>query len=149
MCYFLYMNNDCKLHTNESTEQLKTAGLKITGARLELLDILKHAKKPLSIKEIARQMGQRKPDMVTLYRNAESLQNLGLVKQINFQDRQAYFELTDSHHHHLICEECGKISDVADCNIQNIQKEILKKSNFNKINRHSLEFFGLCKKCKK
>ena len=51
------MKKNCKQHAQESKEQLKNNGLKITTARLGLLDILKHAKKPLSIKEITKQLG--------------------------------------------------------------------------------------------
>jgi len=141
------MRKFCPEHTTESTRQLKTGGLKITSARLSLLDVLKHSKKPLSIKEIAKSLDG--VDLVTLYRNIEYLKNLGLVKEINLKDRQAYFELAEGrHHHHLICTNCGKLADVEIPEIK-LSKSFLKKRGFSKITDHSLEFFGLCAKCGK
>jgi Fur family ferric uptake transcriptional regulator len=145
----MFMNKPCNQHTTESKQQLKTGGLKVTTARLDLLDILKHAKKPLSIKEIAQRLGESKIDLVTLYRNVESLQKLGIVKQINLKDRQAYYELgAGEHHHHLICTNCGRLEDVHIEEI-NLNKTFLKKHGFAKVTDHSLEFFGICAKCNK
>ena len=141
------MNKPCDQHTAESKQQLKTGGLKITTARLDLLDILKHAKKPLSIKDMARRLGE--VDLVTLYRNVECLQNLGIVKQINLKDRQAYYELAGGqHHHHIVCTNCGKLEDIQVQEI-NLNKAFLKNHGFAKVTDHSLEFFGLCQSCVK
>lgn len=141
------MNKPCDQHITESKQQLKTGGLKITTARLDLLDILKHAKKPLSIKDIAQRLGEA--DLVTLYRNIEALQNLGIVKQINLKDRQAYYELSGGeHHHHLVCTNCGRLEDVQ-VEEMNLNKTFLKNHGFAKVTDHSLEFFGVCTKCNK
>jgi Fur family ferric uptake transcriptional regulator len=142
------MINPCRQHTTQSKRQLKTGGLKITAARLSLLDILKHAKKPLSIKEIAKSLGG--PDLATLYRNIESLMDLRLVKRISLKDRQSYYELADDgrHHHHLVCTNCGRLADVKIPEI-NLSKSFLKNHGFAKVTDHSLEFFGLCAKCAK
>jgi Fe2+ or Zn2+ uptake regulation protein len=134
----------------ESKQLLKNNGLKVTQARLKLLDIFKRGKKPLSIKQIAEQLGDTEADMVTLYRNVESLENLGLIKQMRFNDRQAYYELiTENHHHHLVCKSCGKISDVNECSVTIQGPKLLKTHGFAKVTDHSLEFFGICDNCVK
>lgn len=139
------MNKPCNQHTEESKVQLRTGGLKVTAARLDLLDILKHVKKPLSIKDMARHLGE--VDLVTLYRNVESLENLGIVKQIALKDRQSYYELTaGEHHHHLVCTNCGRLEDIKIDEIT-LNKTFLKNHGFNKVTDHSLEFFGICNKC--
>lgn len=149
MLVFRHMIKACPQHTAESKQQLKTGRLKITSARLALLDILKHTKKPLSIKEIAKKIGQKNADLVTLYRNMESLEKLGMVKEINLNKGQAYYELLEgTHHHHLICTNCGKLADIKIKEIS-LNKTFLKKHGFAKITDHSMEFFGLCEKCSK
>ena len=147
---FRHMIKVCPQHNAESKQQLKTGGLKITPARLALLDILKHAKKPSSIKEIAKQMGQKNVDLVTLYRNMESLEKLGVIKKINLNKPEAYYELVDEsrHHHHLVCTNCGKLADVK-VNEINLNKNFLIKHGFAKVTNHSLEFFGFCLACDK
>lgn len=137
----------CQKHEKESSEQLKSRGLKITVGRLGLLDIFKHNKKPLAVKEIAKNLkGQ---DLVTLYRNIESLQKLGMIKQIKLKDRQAYYELFSSdHHHHIICNNCNKLVDVKIKEVT-LNKKLLHKLGFAKVTDHSLEFFGICRSCSK
>lgn len=148
LLYNGYMNKQHSNQVEESKQQLKSSGLKVTQARLKLLDIFKRAKKPLSIKQIAEQLGDIEADMVTLYRNVESLENLGLIKQIRLTDRQSYYELiTKNHHHHLICKVCGKIADVNECDVTMQGPKLLKTHGFAKVTDHSLEFFGICDKC--
>lgn len=149
MLIFMHTMKTCPQHTTESKQQLKTGGLKVTPARLGLLDILKHTKKPLSIKDIAKKMGNGNVDLVTLYRNIESLEKLNIVKQIKLKDSQAYYEIAaGAHHHHLVCTNCGKLADVEIKEI-NLNKTFLKKHGFAKVTDHSLEFFGLCDNCDK
>ena len=140
------MNKDCPKHLEESKRQLKTTGLKVTGARLGLLDIFKHAQRPLSIKEISGQLRAASADTATLYRNVQALAGLGLVKEIRLKSRQAYFELAGEHHHHLVCERCGKVSDIEMCDIK-LPPATVRQAGFAKVSRHALEFFGLCRAC--
>jgi Fur family ferric uptake transcriptional regulator len=138
----------CVQHNQESRSLLKQGRLKSTPARLRLLDILKHAQKPLSVNELFAQLKGSKIDKVTLYRNVESLAQLGICRQIRLKDRQAYFELVEKqHHHHLVCAQCGKITDIANCGLGLIDKKLLKKLGFASVEEHSLEFFGICANC--
>ena len=58
-------------------------------------------------------------------------QEKGLVKQISFNEGKFRYELSNKEdHHHLICESCGKIEDISDCNIPDLEKEINKKKQF-------------------
>lgn len=140
----------CVEHSTQSAALLKTSRLKSTGARLTLLDMFKHAKKPLSVSEIFAALKNSKTDKVTLYRNVEALADLGILKQIRLKDRQAYYELVEkNHHHHLICQECGKIKDISNCRLTTIHTRALKNLGFSQINEHSLEFFGVCAACAK
>ena len=98
----------------------------------------------MSIKQIAQRLRDNNIDLVTLYRNVESLQKLGKVKQINLNDRQSYYELNGGiHHHHLVCTNCGRLEDIEVEEI-NLNKAFLKNHGFAKVTDHSLEFFGIC-----
>lgn len=130
-------------------EVLREHGYRITPARIALLTFLSSSKKPLTAGDIQKDMGH-KMDKVTLYRALEDFTKSKIVGKINLHDNATYYEFSheDHHHHHIICEQCGKIEDIENCNQKNIQNEILTHSNmFKSINSHSLEFFGLCKKC--
>jgi len=128
--------------------QLKLSKLKSTSARLALLYVFEKNKKPLSVKDLAEKLNETAVDTVTLYRNVESLENAGLLKKVLIDGKQSYYELTSAeHHHHLICKSCGKITDISECGVTISGKNLLKNADFAKITDHSLEFFGICKKC--
>ena len=138
----------CQEHFKESFVQLKSGGLKVTSARLSLLDIFKHAKKPVSVRQISRQLKQ--PDVATLYRNIDALTDLGLIKKISLGKTEGYYELNAAkHHHHLICKVCGRIADVEGCKVSVADKNFASHHGFAKVTDHSLEFFGVCKLCAK
>ncbi len=137
----------CAQHEKEISATLKNNGLKVTPGRLGLLDIFKHNKKPLAVKEIAKLYKSfGKIDLVTLYRNVESLAEMGIVKKLRISDKEAHYEIPHSHHHHLICTNCGKIADLENCEVRLPKTKI---PGFSKIKEHSLEFFGLCNNCDK
>ena len=132
-------------------EMLQKHGYRLTAGRIALLMFLKKSKRPLSTSDIHEGMDY-KLDKVTLYRALEYFVKSKIVTKINLQNSTIYYELihADHHHHHVICEICGKLEDIEHCNQDNIQKEITKQSkSFKIINSHSLEFFGICKDCYK
>jgi Fur family ferric uptake transcriptional regulator len=131
--------------------QLRESGHRITPGRIALLSFLSNSKKPLTASTIQKEM-THKMDKVTLYRALEEFTKLKIITKINLQDTATYYEFLhkDHHHHHIVCEKCGKIEDIEYCEETNLQKEALRISkNFSVINSHSLEFFGLCKFCNK
>ncbi len=129
-------------------EQLQQAELKVTGARLAVLDYLASSQKPLDADEIFHHLKteHEQVDKVTVYRILDSFFQKGLVKRLDFQEGKFRYEKTGEEHHHLICENCGSIEDMSDCNISELEKEIRLKKHF-QVKRHSLEFFGLCNLC--
>ena len=127
---------------------LKKAGHKITAPRVEILEVLS-AKTPVNSQEVFEILKRKGTgvDLVTVYRTLELFKNLGFINKTKFEDGVARYELIneDEHHHHLVCIKCGDVEDV-EINEDSPLKQIEKKSKF-KVERHSLEFFGFCKKC--
>lgn len=142
------MINICKNHQVNFVNKLRENKLKVTPARLEILDILEHESSPLTVEQIGKQMKTKKADIVTIYRNIEFLKTASLVRQVSLNTNQAHYELVAKpHHHHLVCESCGVVKDILECSNPKVSGGALKKSGFGKISFHSLEFFGLCNKC--
>jgi Fur family ferric uptake transcriptional regulator len=131
---------------------LKSNDLKATDSRMELLSVLFDTKKPMTLKEIMLKMGDGGAHEVTMYRMLSSFKDLGVVKQVDFQDSVPYFELADDNHdhHHIVCTSCKKISDFVGCGSDDLIKKALSQAkDFASINSHSFELFGTCKKCSK
>ena len=81
------------------------------------------------------------------HREHELLADQGLVERLELPDgRHAYIPCERSHHHHLVCLECGRSADVGDCGIETVTTEAARRSGF-LITEHRLELFGRCPSC--
>lgn len=134
--------HDCK-------DELRNADLKVTAARLGVLSALESAVTPIDVETVIKYLKKNKirADKVTVFRIINSLTEKGIAKPIQFEEGKKRFEhAAQVEHHHFICDKCGNIEDVSDCNIGAVEKDIMKKKGL-LIKRHSLEFFGVCKSC--
>lgn len=134
----------------EIIQQFKKKGYRITQSRDAILDIFSKSKKPLAADEIEDILTSKKVDVntTTIYREIEFLLKEEIIKQIDFRDKKKRYEFSYlPHHHHLVCENCDAIQDVTLNNILHKEEKRISKENSFKIMDHSLEFYGLCKKC--
>jgi len=127
-------------------ELLKTNGQRLTFQKKLVLGALKP--RPQTVLEIysAVHCQNTKINKTTVYRILKNLLQLGLINKVQLNDSEIRFELKGKeHHHHLVCESCGSIEDI-ELSEDILLKEVKRKSNF-AVRTHSLEFFGICKKC--
>ncbi len=139
------------MNDNQKTQLrslLRKAGMKITNGHLEILSIILKSKKPISSQDIIDSVGKQL-DPATIYRCITKLKNSGIIRQIDLRQNHAHYEFFDmAHHHHIICVDCGKIEDIKDCHLETVHQQILEQTKqFTQVRHHSLEFYGLCKKC--
>ncbi len=127
---------------------LQSLSLKVTPARLGILDFLAESGGPVDVEAVYKHLAKEhiEADRATVYRILDIFYQKGIITRFEFQEGKFRYELAGSDHHHLICEECGKIEDIADCGIEELEKTIKRKKGF-LVKRHALEFFGLCKTC--
>ena len=117
-------------------------GYKATPQRLAVLRALA-AEQHQSMGEIRR----RCPEIgiVTVYRTLDLLAELGIVRRLDLGDGARY-ELAEDHHHHMICEACGDISEFEECPLDP-ERLPLEHSEF-EVRSHSLEVYGRCAECR-
>ncbi|KUK99366.1 MAG: Ferric-uptake regulator [Parcubacteria bacterium 32_520] len=139
--------------------KFRGCGYRITIPRQIILEVLDESKGHLSAEDIYLKVYKIYPaiGLTTVYRTLELLFNMGLVFKFDFGDGRARYELTrgakePSHHHHLICTNCGRIIDYTDFIdeeielIKKIEKELSQKYNF-AIKNYTIQFYGLCDRC--
>lgn len=86
-----------------------------TRVRRGLVEAMAEAERPLTIPEIL----SSHPDLTqsSAYRNITTLIDAGVARRVAGSDDHGRFELAEElsghHHHHLVCESCGKVDDVA------------------------------------
>ena len=83
----------------------------------------------------------------TVYRNLNILSDQELVQKIDFGSTYDRFEARVTPHYHLICEKCGSIEDFEMPFYTEMNDKANALTEFS-IQRHRIEFYGLCKKCK-
>ncbi len=127
---------------------LSSHSQRITAPRLEILSILKSSKNPLTISEIHSQMKSSKTDLATVYRTLNLFAELKIVSEIDFKDDFMRYELIFDrhHHHHVVCRTCGRIENVETCILGELERMLAQKGYTDL--SHSLEFFGICEKCR-
>lgn len=134
-------------------DKLKENSLKLTPQRRSILDsILENEGNHLSIEEIYKIVKKRCPEigLATIYRTMQMFDEIGLVYKHNFDDGRSRYELNlnENHqHHHLICTKCGKVLEVEEDLLEQLELEIANKYNFAIIN-HNVKFYGHCDICK-
>ncbi|HSA83523.1 MAG TPA: Fur family transcriptional regulator [Patescibacteria group bacterium] len=136
--------HDCKNELNE-------AQLRATPARIALMQLLEKSDKPLDVQTMIDFLDKKdiKTDPATVFRIVNMFTEKGLVKPIQLNEGKFRYELsTKAAHHHLVCERCGNIEDISNCNIAALENDIEKKKHF-KVTSHSLEFFGVCESCQR
>lgn len=122
-------------------EKIRRAGHKATPQRMAVVEALCEEQHQ-SLDEVRA----RCPEigLVTVYRTLDLLSELGLVRRMDLGDRPRY-EMAERHHHHLICESCGLISEFEDCPLD--QRVISRTSPDFQVTAHSLEVYGQCAEC--
>jgi Fur family transcriptional regulator, ferric uptake regulator len=83
--------------------------------------------------------------LVTVYRTLDLLGELGIVRRLDLGGGPRY-ELAEDHHHHMICETCGYISEFEECPLDP-KRLALQNSQF-EVRSHSLEVYGRCAECR-
>ena len=129
-------------------EKLKEKGIRSTKQRSVILEVLLETRRPVSAQEIFSKIKDEdsRIRLSTIYRNLNQFENHGLVNRLNIDDKENRFELiSEEHHHHLICVECGEILPL-DCPLKDYEDRLGRETNYNILD-HKLKIYGVCPLC--
>jgi len=128
-------------------QRLKENGGRMTKKREQVLGAMLTFDRPAAADEIRERAGLPISDLVTVYRNIEAFESLGVLQRILLENGTQLFELTapDEHYHHLICRECHKTERLDVC-VSHEVIENAKAHGFSQI-AHLMEVYGVCKEC--
>jgi Fur family transcriptional regulator, ferric uptake regulator len=131
-------------------EELQKKGLRLTKQRERILETLLGAERHLSQEEMYQALKGKGIGRVTVFRMLKLLEDCGLVDRVNTRDGHPRYELKGErpHHDHLICLDCGAITEVRWPQVEKIQDKACKELGF-EIVYHRHEVFGRCRLCTK
>jgi Fur family ferric uptake transcriptional regulator len=132
--------------------ELARTGHRAGGAREQVLALLERQHCCLSAQEIHDRLratgGDRTPGLASVYRALEVLTSLRLVHRLDV-DGIACFEPADpsgEHHHHAICERCGKRDAFADPELERLIDGVAARLGYD-IGGHDVVLRGNCPDC--
>ena len=134
-------------------QALRELGLKVTSPRVSILQILEDAAERhlhMSAEDVYQALLDSSTDvgLATVYRVLTQFEAAGLVKRSHFEGGISVFELNQGEHHdHLVCVNCGTVTEFVDEIIEERQRSIAKEAGF-KMTDHSLNIYGVCTSCK-
>ncbi|MCA1944350.1 MAG: transcriptional repressor [Desulfovibrio sp.] len=138
---------------NDPLSVLHHAGLEPTPLRIELLQALALAHRPLSARELLDDVRQRQPiNKVTLYRNLDMFAERGLITKVHAgeKDNAARYCLRHGSHEaphvHFYCRRCGEMECLDDPGM----RETIAACHFDgdrRIEDMELRLEGVCGAC--
>ena len=132
---------------SDSSNNLKSIGLKATYPRLKILDLLQSSdQRHLSAEDVYRALMNEGMDigLATVYRVLTQFEQAGLLERHYFESGKAVFELNEGgHHDHLVCMQCGKVEEFFDPEIERRQNKIAEERGF-AIRDHALYLYADC-----
>lgn len=132
--------------------RLLDAGHKMTPQRWAIMSIfLMNKGRHLSADDVYATLKETYPNngIATVYRTLELLEQIGVLRKMDFGDGRSRYEITDdepNRHCHLVCSHCGKIQEVEYDLLADAEAAIRERTGF-KIRDHETKFYGLCTEC--
>ncbi|SMP86505.1 Fur family transcriptional regulator, ferric uptake regulator [Epsilonproteobacteria bacterium SCGC AD-308-P11] len=136
---------------NDFKAILKKNALKFTIQREVILETLYNSDEHLTPESLHHLIQEKFPDLktgiATVYRTLSLLEESNMVTSLSFGTQGKKYELgAKNHHDHMICTECGTITEFVDEQIEVRQHAIANELGF-KMSDHSMQIYGTCKTC--
>jgi Fur family transcriptional regulator, ferric uptake regulator len=112
-----------------------------------VVEVLGEERCALTALEIARRL----PGVgrATVYRALEQLEGLGLIQKVDVGGEAAGYERVEPsghHHHHIVCEQCGRVIAFEDDRLEQAIGALAKRPDFN-VSSHEVTLRGQCSRC--
>jgi len=134
--------------TPATAEELRGAGLRVTAARVALLETVRDGDH-LGVEAIAAGVRDRigHVSLQAVYEALHALTTAGLVRRIEPVGSPARFEgRVGDNHHHVVCRSCGAVADV-DCAVGEAPCLTASGDHGFSIDEAEVVYWGLCPGC--
>jgi Fur family ferric uptake transcriptional regulator len=117
-----------------------------------VIDFLDRQQCCVGAQEIHRELSSRgeRVGLASVYRVLDVLADKRLVQRLDLGDGVTRFEpIRDSveHHHHIVCDDCGKIEAFADQRLERVLRDVEENSGY-AVAGHDIVLRGACSACR-
>jgi Fur family ferric uptake transcriptional regulator len=134
--------------TPTTAEELRGAGLRVTAARVALLETVREGDH-LGVEAIASGVRDRVGhiSLQAVYEALHALTAAGLIRRIEPAGSAARFEgRVGDNHHHAVCRSCGVVTDV-DCAVGQAPCLTASDDHGFTIDEAEVTYWGVCPGC--
>jgi Fur family ferric uptake transcriptional regulator len=135
---------------DETVDRLLAKGLRNGGARRTVIELLAEQNCCLTAQEIFDELraSGRQVGIASIYRILELLSAEGAVQRIDLGSGTARYEpiVAGGHHHHLVCDSCGKVEAFEDRALEHALTRVEQRSGY-AVAGHDVVLHGECGDC--
>ncbi len=119
----------------------------MTKQRELILQILSQTDRHLTADEVFFLAKLRMPSiaMATIYNNLNAMNEAGMISRVHIDGGADCFEKNTAKHDHLICDGCGKLTDIKLPSLASLLSEELS----DRIDSYELTAHYICPECKR
>jgi Fur family ferric uptake transcriptional regulator len=137
--------------TSQTLAELQRAGYRSGGARRAVIQLLGEQHCCLAAQEIFDRLRAegRGVGIASVYRILDLLVDEGFVQRIDIGDTITRFEPAHAdgdHHHHLVCNSCGKVEAFADERLERALRQVERNTGYTTAG-HDVLLRGACEDC--
>ena len=135
-------------HTPTTAQELRGVGLRVTAARVAVLEIVRDGDH-LGVEAVAAGVRDRVGhiSLQAVYEALHALTAAGLVRRIEPAGSPARFEgRVGDNHHHIVCRSCAVVADV-DCATGEVPCLSAPDDHGFTIDEAEVIYWGLCSNC--
>lgn len=128
---------------------LDRAGHRLTEPRRALAQLIADRAGHFAASDLVREARAHRLRIgrATIFRTLEVLSELGVVERLDLPTGEhAYVGCAPTHHHHVVCSNCGGTAEIEDAGLRTVVREVARQTGF-RVEDHRLELFGLCPTC--
>ena len=128
---------------------LDSAGLRLTDARRKVATLIADRDGPFTAADLLEDARTRRLGIgrATVFRALDAFSELNVVERLDLPNGDhAYVGCDPAHHHHVVCERCGRTTEIDDGGIRDIVRAIERRTGY-RVDSHRLELFGRCPTC--
>jgi len=115
-----------------------------------IIELLRSDKTHLKAHEVYEKLHERFPALnpSTIYRAMERLAHLGKISVSDIGTGASVYEMvSEGIHHHLVCQNCGRVSTIEHSLVDKFFEQIESQFQFRIATNH-LVLFGSCSNCR-
>jgi Fur family ferric uptake transcriptional regulator len=129
--------------------EIAAIGGKRSRSRAQVIEVFFRTGTHATVEDLTHAVRKRNRSVgyATVYRTMKLLAKLGYAIELDFGDGLKRYESNlESHHDHLVCQECGLVSEFQEPRIESLQEQVAKQHGFLPT-MHRLDIYGLCRQC--